>query len=355
MVRIAIVLFLGICLNVAFAGVIETVAGSGEQGTVDGHALHAKLDNPFGVIRGPDGALWFCEYTGNTVRRIDGEGNVTTVVGNGEAAYRGDGGSALKASLNKPHEIRFDSKGNLYIADMLNHAIRKVDFKLDRITTVAGTGSAGFSGDGGLASKAALKQPHSIQFGPDGNLYIADIGNNRVRVVDMKSGIIRTLAGDGGKGPSPNGGAFARASLNGPRTLDFDRKGNLWLVLRNGNQVFELDLKTGLMHHRAGTGEKGFTGNGGPALKATLSGPKGIALARNGDAYLVDTESHSIRMIDVSTGNLELVVGTGEKGDGPDGDPLNCKLARPHGIFLDDNGDLYIGDSETHKIRVLKE
>jgi len=354
MFRSAFALFFGICLNGAFAGVIETVAGSGEQGTVDGHALRAHLDNPFGVIRGPDGALWFCEYTGHTVRRIDGEGNVTTVIGNGEAAYAGDGGSALSASLNKPHEIRFDREGNLYIADMLNHAIRKVDFRMDRIITVAGTGTAGFSGDGGLASNAQLKQPHSIQFGPKGDLYIADIGNNRVRVVDMKSGLIRTLAGNGSKDRSPDGGSFAKASLNGPRTLDFDRKGNLWLVLRNGNQVFELDLKSGLMHHRAGTGEKGFTGNGGPAKQATLSGPKGIALAPNGDAYLVDTESHSIRMIDASTGNLELVVGTGEKGDGPDGDPLNCGLARPHGIFLDDNGDLYIGDSETHKIRVLR-
>ncbi len=108
------------------------------------------------------------------------------------------------------------------------------------------------------------------------------------------------------------------------------------------------------MHHKAGTGEKGFSGNGGPAVEATLSGPKGIALAPNGDAYLVDTESHTIRMIEAATGNLQLIVGTGEKGDGPDGDPLQCKLARPHGIFLDANGDVYIGDSEAHKIRRLR-
>jgi len=354
MIRFVCIVGFLLSVNIVFAGVVETVAGSGEQGTVDGHALKAKLDNPFGVIRGPDGALWFCEYTGHTVRRIDGEGNVTTVVGNGEAAYVGDGGSALSASLNRPHEIRFDRNGHLYIADMLNHAIRKVDFQLDRITTVAGTGEAGFSGDGGLASNAQLSRPHSIQFGPDGKLYIADIGNHRVRVVDLYTGIISTLAGSGSPGKSQDGDAFATAPLNGPRTLDFDRKGNLWLVLRNGNQVFELDLKTELMHHRAGTGEKGFAGNGGPAIKATLSGPKGIALAPNGDAYLVDTESHTIRMIDTSTGKLELVVGTGKKGDGPDGDPLQCELARPHGIFLDDNGDIYIGDSETHKIRVLR-
>ena len=333
---------------------IETVAGTGEQETVDGSADRALLDNPFGVIRGPDGALWFCEYTGHTVRRIDSEGNVTTVVGNGEGEFRGDGGSALQASLHRPHEIRFDDEGNLYIADMLNHAIRKVDLQLGRVTTIAGTGEAGFSGDGGPANEAQLSRPHSIQFGPDGNLYIADIGNHRLRVIDMDTGIITTFAGTGKNGVSRDGESFATADLNGPRTLDFDADGNLWLVLRNGNQVYKLDLESGLMHHKAGTGEKGFTGNGGPAVEATLSGPKGIALAPNGDAYLVDTESHTIRMIEAATGNLQLIVGTGEKGDGPDGDPLQCKLARPHGIFLDANGDVYIGDSEAHKIRRLR-
>ncbi len=333
---------------------IETVAGTGDQGTVDGSADRALLDNPFGVVRGPDGALWFCEYTGNTVRRIDNEGNVTTVVGNGEGKFSGDGGSALQASLHRPHEIRFDDDGNLYIADMLNHAIRKVDLQLGRITTIAGTGEAGFSGDGGPANQAQLNRPHSIQFGPSGNLYIADIGNHRLRMIDMDTGVISTFAGTGKNGVSRDGEPFANADLNGPRTLDFDADGNLWLVLRNGNQVYQLDLESGLMHHKAGTGEKGFTGNGGPAIEATLSGPKGLALAPNGDAYLVDTESHTIRMIEAATGNLRLVVGTGEKGDGPDGDPLQCRLARPHGIFLDADGDVYIGDSETHKIRRLR-
>ena len=333
---------------------IETVAGTGDQGTVDGSADRALLDNPFGVVRGPDGALWFCEYTGHTVRRIDNEGNVTTVVGNGEGKFSGDGGSALQASLHRPHEIRFDDDGNLYIADMLNHAIRKVDLQLGRITTIAGTGEAGFSGDGGPANQAQLNRPHSIQFGPSGNLYIADIGNHRLRMIDMDTGVISTFAGTGKNGVSRDGEPFANADLNGPRTLDFDADGNLWLVLRNGNQVYQLDLESGLMHHKAGTGEKGFTGNGGPAIEATLSGPKGIALAPNGDAFLVDTESHTIRMIEAATGNLRLVVGTGEKGDGPDGDPYQCRLARPHGIFLDANGDVYIGDSETHKIRRLR-
>ncbi|MCW5559406.1 MAG: hypothetical protein KIT22_16455, partial [Verrucomicrobiae bacterium] len=141
--------------------------------------------------------------------------------------------------------------------------------------------------------------------------------------------------------------------LNGPRALDFDAQGNLWLATREGNQVFRLDLAAGIIRHMAGTGAKGFTGNGGPALQATLSGPKGIAVGPDGDVYLADTESHSIRKLNLRRGTLERVVGTGEKGDGPDGDPATCRLARPHGIWLDPDGTLWIGDSENHRIRRL--
>lgn len=330
-----------------------TVLGNGNAGSVDGPAEAVLLNNPFGVVRGPDGALWFCEYDGHKVRRLDRAGDVTTIVGSGAAGYAGDGGPAIDAELNRPHEIRFDTVGDLYIADMRNHAIRRVDLESGIITTIAGTGEAGFSGDGGPAVNANLNQPHSIQFGPDGRLYICDIGNHRIRVVDPSTGIIETLAGDGRREPTPDGVPFAGVSLNGPRTLDFDKHGNIWLALREGNQVFKLDLSSGRIHHVAGTGRKGFDGNGGPAKLATLSGPKGIAVASNGDVYLVDTESHSIRMIDHSTRRLELIAGTGSKHDGPDGDPLKGGLARPHGIFVDADGTVYIGDSENHRIRAI--
>ena len=352
--RLAIASALLALANLGVAAEIKTIAGTGKAGTKDGPALTAELNNPFGVIRGPDGALWFCEYDGHTVRRLDVQGQITTVVGNGKADYSGDGGAPLSASLNKPHEIRFDRAGQLYIADMLNHAIRRVDLQSGVITTIAGTGEAGFSGDGGPAAKAQLRQPHSIQFGPDGRLFICDIGNHRMRVVDPTSGVIRTLAGTGERGSTPDGARFADSPLNGPRTLDFDRAGNLWLALREGNQVFKLDLAAGTIHHVAGTGAKGFTGHGGPAKEATLSGPKGISVAPDGNVYLADTESHSIRMIDLKTGRLELITGTGAKADGPDGDPLRCGLARPHGVFVDADGALYIGDSENHRIRVIR-
>ena len=333
---------------------IKTIAGTGVSNTKDGSALEAELSNPFGVIRGPDNALWFCEYDGHTVRKIDSDGQITTIVGNGQAGYSGDGGPAIKASLYRPHEIRFDKKGDLYIADMSNHVIRKVDLKSGQITTIAGTGEAGFSGDHGQAVNAQLKQPHSIQFGPNGYMYIADVGNNRVRVVDMNTGQIRTLAGNGEAGPTPDGSKYKDIPLNGPRSLDFDKNGDLWLVLKIANQIYRLDLESETIHHIAGTGEKGFTGNGGDARLATLSGPKGICIAPNGNVYIADTESHSIRMIYIKTGVIDVVVGNGERFDGQDRDPLKCGLARPHGVYVEQDGSVIIGDSENHKIRVYQ-
>ena len=332
---------------------IETIAGTGEAGTLDGPALEAKLNNPFGVVRGPDKALWFCEYDGHTIRKMDEQGIISTVVGKGEAGYDGDGGPAIEASLNRPHEIRFDRKGDLFIADMSNHVIRKVDLMTGLISTVVGTGEAGFSGDGGPATAAQLRQPHSIQFGPDGNLYIADVGNHRVRLVDRETKQISTLAGTGEKGPTPDGEAFQKVPLFGPRSLDFDQAGDLWLLLKRAHQLWRLDMKAGTIHHIAGTGKQGFDGNGGPASEASLSGPKGIAIAPNGDVFIADTESHSIRMIEISTGLIEAVVGTGEQFDGKDGPASHCGLGRPHGVFVDQDGTILIGDSENHKIRRL--
>ena len=339
----------------AFSAEIRTVAGTGTQGFSGdgGPALAAQLDNPFGVTRGPDGCLWFCEYTGQQIRKILPDGRIQTVAGTGKKGFSGDNGPALEASFNLPHEIRFDSEGHLHVVDMANHVVRRIDKKTGLIRTLAGTGTPGYTGDGGPAASAQLKQPHSIQFGPAGDLFVCDIGNHVIRRID-RSGVISTFAGTGKPGPTPDGAPIAGTPLNGPRSLDFDAAGNLWLATREGNQVFEFDLAAGLIRHRAGTGKKGFGGNGGPAREATLSGPKGIAVAPDGSIYLADTESHSVRRIDVKSGTLELVAGTGEKGDGPDGDPLQCRMARLHGIWVDKDGTVYLGDSEAHKIRALR-
>ncbi len=335
---------------------IEYVAGTGEKGFSGdgGPARGAKLDNPFGVVRGPDGALWFCEYTGQRIRRVGPDGVITTIAGTGAKGFGGDGGPARLATFNLPHEIRFDAAGDLYVVDMANHAVRKVTMKTGVITTVAGDGQPGYAGDGGAAKAARFRQPHSIQFDRTGNLFICDIGNHVVRRIDARTGLISTFAGTGRPGDTPDGAPIAGTPLRGPRSLDFDRDGNLWLATREGNQVFRLDLARGTIHHVAGTGKKGFTGHGGPAREATLSGPKGIAVDAAGNVWLADTESHSVRMIDARTGRIEWIAGTGEKGDGPEGPALACRLARLHGIFADADGGIYLGDSEAHRLRVIR-
>ena len=335
---------------------ISTFAGNGTKGGSGdgGPATAAQIDNPFGLVRGPDGALYFCEYTGQRIRKVTPDGKIHTVAGTSQVGYTGDGGPALQATFHLPHELRFDKAGNIYIADMTNHAIRRIDAKTGVITTFAGIGKSGYSGDGGPANKAELKQPHSIQFSADGSLYICDIGNNVIRKVDMKTNTISTFAGTGKSGPTPDGAPIKGTPLKGPRSLDVDHDGNLWLVTREGNQVLKFDLNSQTIHHIAGTGKAGFNGNGGPAKLADLKGPKGIAIDAEGNAWLADTESHSVRMVNAKTGNLELIAGTGEKGDGPDGDPLKCEMARLHGIFVDADGSIFIGDSETHRVRVLR-
>jgi streptogramin lyase len=335
---------------------VETFAGTGTKGFSGdgGPADRAQLNNPFGIVRGPDGALYICDTDNHRVRRVAKNGTISTVAGAGTRGHSGDGGPATRAELNEPYEVRFDPAGNMVFVEMRGNVVRRVDAKTGAISTVAGTGKAGFAGDGGAATKAELNQPHSIQFDRDGNLYVCDIGNHRVRRIDARTAVISTFAGTGDRNPTPDGAKFAAAPLNGPRAIDFDKEGNLWLALREGNAVYRLDMKAGTVHHVAGTGKKGFTGNGGPAKQATLSGPKGVSIGPDGNVYLADTESHSIRMIDLKRGTLELVAGTGEKGDGPEGGPLRCRMSRPHGVFVDADGSVFVGDSEAHRVRVIR-
>jgi sugar lactone lactonase YvrE len=327
---------------------VSTLIGTGAPGFSD-----RQVNNPYGLVIGPDRALYFCDLDNQRVRRLDLRTHrTTTVAGDGQKAYRGDGGPATRASLNMPHEIQFDAARNLYIAERDNHVIRRVDAKTGIISTFAGTGVPGFSGDGGPAREALLRQPHSIAIDPIGRLLICDIGNHRIRQVDFASGRIETYGGTGERQPTLDGAPVKGSPLNGPRTIAFDRDGTLYLALREGNAIYRVTSRTLTIHHLAGTGEQGYSGDGGPARSAKLAGPKGLAYA-GGRLYVADTENHVIRRIELETGIITTVLGTGRRGDGPEPDPHRCALSRPHGVLVDRSGVLYVGDSEAHRIRVV--
>lgn len=338
---------------------VRTIAGIGRTATdqddlfTEKDALATPVSNPFGIVAGADGALYFCEYDTGCTRRFDlSSRRIATIAGNRKKGYAGDGGPALSAAFTAPHEIRFDRSGNLFVVERDAHVVRRIDARTRVVSTVAGTGVAGFSGDGGPATAAQLRQPHSIAFDAAGNLLICDILNSRVRLVDMKTGIITTYAGTGQRGPTPNEAPLEGTPLNGPRSIDTDPDGNIYLVLREGNAVFRIDTRSRRLMRVAGTGETGYSGDGGPALAAKFNGPKGIAYSSDRSLFIVDTENHVIRRVDLSNGSIATVLGTGQRGDGPDGDPLKCAMARPHGVLFY-RGALYVSDSENHKIRVL--
>jgi sugar lactone lactonase YvrE len=328
---------------------VSVLIGTGAPGHSD-----TQVSNPYGVAIGPDGALYFCDLDNQRIRRLDlRTKQMTTVAGNGEKGYRGDGGPATAASLNMPHELLFDRAGNLFVAERDNHVIRKVDMQSGIISTVAGTGTAGFSGDGGPAVKAQLRQPHSIVLDRDGTILICDIGNQRIRRLHLDTGIIETYAGTGQAADTPDEAPVRGTPLRGPRTMAIAADGDLYLALREGNAILRIDRRTQTLHRIAGTGEQGYAGDGGPALNAKLGGPKGLAY-RQGELFVADTENHVIRRIDLTSHVITTVLGTGARGDGPETSPLACKLSRPHGVLADASGTLYVADSEAHRIRQLK-
>jgi sugar lactone lactonase YvrE len=331
---------------------VETIAGTGrgELTGVEGGALSFGLNQPFGVEVGAAGDLFICEVGNHRVLRLDlASRRVTTIAGNGKKGRGGEGVPAVEAALNEPYEVRLDGLGGIYFVEMAGALVRKVEGGLLR--TVAGTGEHGYGGDGGPAVKAQFQSPHSIALDRKGGLYVADIGNHRIRKVDLQTGLITTIAGNG-EAALPAAGPAAGKPMLGPRALAVTDD-TLWIALREGHSVWKLDLASGVLAHVAGTGKAGF--QDGPAVAASFNGPKGIA-AWGGALYVMDTENHALRRIEIATGTVSTLAGGGpqSRGYGGDGGPaLPAKFDRPHGVAAA-AGVIYIGDSENHRVRGLR-
>ena len=331
------------------AGTITTIAGTGERrfGGDGGPAIQAQLDAPSGVVVDGAGNLYIADLANHRIRKVDSTGTITTIAGTGERGFGGDGGPATQARLNYPYGVAVDGAGNLYIADLANHRIRKVD-STGTITTFAGTGERGFGGDGGPASQAQINFPTGVAVDEAGNLYIADWSNARIRKVDG-TGTITTIAGTGELGFGGDGGPAIQARLSLPYSVAVDGAGNLYIADQYNNRIRRVD-STGTLTTIAGTGERRFGGDGGPAIQAQLGDPTGVAVDGAGNLYIADQYNNRIRRVD-STGTITTIAGTGERGfSGP---ATQAQLDDPTGVAVDGAGNLYIADASNHRIRLL--
>ncbi|BFH60104.1 NHL domain-containing protein [Paenibacillus azoreducens] len=331
---------------------INTEAGIGinDYSGDGGPAASAGLNNPSGVAVDSTGNLYIADSSNHRVRKVDTSGKISTIAGTGTGGYSGDGGPATSASLNNPYGLTIDSIGNLYISDYSNDCIRKVDIS-GKISTVAGGKGNGYSGDGGPATSAKLSYPDGVAVDSSGNLYIADKGNHRIRKVDTM-GTISTVAGTGVRGYSGDEGNAASAQLGSPAGVAVDWVGNLYISDTFNHRVRKVDT-TGKISTIAGTDGPGYWGDGVPATSAILNQPIGIAVDHGGNVYIADRSNSRIRKVDTS-GNISTIAGTGRYNYSGDGGPatsadLNC----PYGMAIDRSGNLYIADVLNNRIRKL--
>ena len=394
------------------SGVITTLAGDGIRGYLGdgGRATDARMNVPRGIFVDQSGHVYFADQSNHSIRRVDARtGIITTIAGNGFVGYSGDGGSAIRAMLNTPRDVYVDARGNVYFSDTFNHRIRRIDFQ-GTISTVAGNGVAGYSGDGGVAIDAQLNVPIGVSGDGDGNLYIADRDNGRIRKVTPE-GLISTFAG----GFLGDGKLAVEAALSFPSDVFVDKTGHLYVGdQNNGGLVRKIDAQTGLIHtlvgggaliddgvlatstklgdntmgrtdgagmwmdgagnmyiannHRvrkvdaqtniiatvAGNGVAGYSGDGGQAIDAQLNMPYGLVIDAKGNLYIADTGNHRIRKVDQS-GQITTVAGYGVAGFSGDGGlAIAAHLNAPRQIFMGENGNLYIADTENHRIRMVR-
>ena len=336
-----------------FAAEVKLVAGGG-TGKDGRTATEVQLREPFGVAWDKDGRMLVVEMKGNCLRRVE-KGIVSTVGGDGTKGGTGDDGPAIKARFDGPHAVACLPNGNILLSDTWNNRVRLIDAE-GVITTLAGTGEKGFSGDGGPATKAKFGGIYCSAVSRDGKrIYVADLDNRRIRRIDRVTGLVTTVAGDGSKGVPKDGSEATKSPLVDPRAVAVDADENVWILERGGHALRVVD-KSGKIRTVAGTGKPGFGGDGGPAIAATLNGPKYLCVSPDGSILIADTENHAIRRFSPKDGKIATLAGTGKKGTaGIGGPPDELQLNRPHGVEVHADGDIYISDSDNHRVlRIVK-
>ena len=335
-------------------GVMRTLAGSGAAGSGGdgGPATSASMYLPHGVALDAGGNVFFADADNNRIRMINSTtGVIATVAGNGAQGFSGDGVPATSASLNNPIGVFTGPGDSVFIADYGNHRIRLLYIFTGFITTVAGNAVRGFSGDGGPATSASLDRPHGGAFDAVGLVYFPDTHNHRVRVVNLNSGIISTVAGNGVDSFGGDGGPATSASINFPTSVAL-RGGSLYIA--DHLRIRLLTLSTGIITTVAGNGVAGFSGDGGPALSASLNGPWALATDAGNNVFFSDYNNHRVRLLTLSTGIITTVAGNGVAAFSGDGGPgTSASLYNPAGLAFDSGGNLIIADRSNIRIRML--
>jgi uncharacterized repeat protein (TIGR02543 family) len=340
-------------------GIITTIAGSGTSGFSGdgGQAIAAAIWSPTDAAADAAGNLYIVDHGNDRIRRVAaGSGIITTVAGTGTLGFSGDGGPATAANIYSPFSIAVDAAGNLYIADTYNYRIRRVDAVTGIITTVAGTGVQGYGGDGGPATAALIDAPHDIAVDAAGNIYIAELDNHRIRRVMAASGVIETFAGTGAAGFTGDGGLATAAELNTPIGVAVDAAGNVYITDNFNHRVRMVAAATGIMTTVAGTGINTYGGDGGPAIAADLNSPRALAVDSDGNLYISDFSNRRIRRVDAATGVISTFAGTGTQGFSGDGGPaIQARIYNVYGLGSDTVGNVYLADTYNNRVRKVGE
>jgi trimeric autotransporter adhesin len=330
---------------------IITFAGDGTYGYSGdgGLATVAQLNQPWGLAADQAGNVYLADSQNHSVRKIDPQGIITTVVGNGTRGYSGDGGPATVAKLSQPKGVALDSVGNLYIADSDNHVLRKVSSQ-GKIVTIAGNNTPGYRGDGGPATLAQLHLPVSVTIDQADNLYIADQHNHVIRKID-KQGVITTVAGNNIPGYRGDGGFATVAQLHSPADVAVDKSGNLYLADSENHVIRKVDV-TGKIATVAGDGTSGYRGDGQLASQAQLNVPTSVALDSKGNLYVSDSQNYRLRKIDTG-GSIVTVAGNGVRGHGgEEKKAMMTRISEVNKVVVDKDGNVYLSETDLH--RVLK-